>query len=121
MHLLQAQDASPLDADEAIDLGQSPGDIIVLSAADTELSALARGAEALPDDGVRLRIANLGMLKHPYSVDLYIENVCADAKLIVVRALGGHSYWQYLIEQVMCAYTYMYMYVYIYMSCNIYI
>ena len=100
MHLLQAQDASPLDADEAIDLGQSPGDIIVLSAADTELSALARGAEALPDDGVRLRIANLGMLKHPYSVDLYIENVCADAKLIVVRALGGHSYWQYLIEQV---------------------
>ena len=103
MHLLQAQDSSPLDADEAIDLGQSPGDVVVLSAADTELSALALASQSLDDDGMRLRIANLGMLKHPYSVDLYVEAVLADAKLVVVRALGGQSYWQYLIEQVVLA------------------
>ena len=47
MHLLQAQDSSPLDADEAIDLGQSPGDVVVLSAADTELSALALASQSL--------------------------------------------------------------------------
>ena len=103
MHLLQAQDSSPLDADEAIDLGQSPGDVVVLSAADTELSALALASQSLDDDGMRLRITNLGMLKHPYSVDLYVEAVLADAKLVVVRALGGQSYWQYLIEQVVLA------------------
>lgn len=89
MHLLQAQDSSPLDADEAIDLGQSPGDVVVLSAADTELSALALASQSLENDGTRLRIANLGMLKHPYSVDLYVEAVLADAKLVIVRALGA--------------------------------
>ena len=103
MHLLQAQDSSPLDADEAIDLGQSPGDVVVLSAADTELSALALASQSLDDDDTKLRIANLGMLKHPYSVDLYVEAVLTDAKLVVVRALGGQSYWQYLIEQVVLA------------------
>ena len=41
MHLLQAQPGAIADGSEAVDLGQSPGDIVVLSAADTELAALA--------------------------------------------------------------------------------
>ena len=41
MHLLAAQPGAVSDGSEAVDLGQSPGDIVVLSAADTELACLA--------------------------------------------------------------------------------
>ena len=41
MHLLAAQPGGIADGSEPVDLGQSPGDIVVLSAADTELANLA--------------------------------------------------------------------------------
>ena len=41
MHLLAAQPGLVDDGTEALDLGQTPADIVVLSAADTELAALA--------------------------------------------------------------------------------
>ena len=41
MHLLAATPGVVSDGSEAVDLGQTPGDIVVLSAADTELAALA--------------------------------------------------------------------------------
>jgi cobaltochelatase CobN len=41
MHLLVAQKGSLSDGDEAVDLGQSPGDVLFLSAADTELASIA--------------------------------------------------------------------------------
>ena len=34
------------------------------------------------------------------SVDLYVENVIRYAKLVVVRLLGGASYWSYGVEQI---------------------
>ena len=47
MHLLLAQKGSISDGDEAIDLGQTPGDVLFLSAADTELAAIAAAARHL--------------------------------------------------------------------------
>ena len=41
MHLLAAQPGQIVDGSEAVDLGQSPGEIVFISAADTELAALA--------------------------------------------------------------------------------
>ena len=38
-------------------------------------------------------------LAHPYSVDLYVEKVLAHAKLVVVRLLGGASYWRYGLDE----------------------
>ncbi len=38
MHLLAATPGSITDGSEAVDLGQTPGDVVLLSAADTELS-----------------------------------------------------------------------------------
>jgi cobaltochelatase CobN len=46
-----------------------------------------------------VRLANLGKLSHPLSVDLYIEKTVAGAKLVVVRAMGGVGYWPYGLEQ----------------------
>jgi cobaltochelatase CobN len=97
MHLLLAQQGSIVDGDEAIDLGQTPGDILFLSAADTELSALA-SALSRREASTRWRLASLIALKHPMSVDTYIERTARHAKLIVVRALGGASYFHYVLE-----------------------
>ena len=73
MHLLATSIATLDEAEAAVDLAQSPADIVVLSFADSDLSALAaawqRDAEMLPG----LRLASLKKLKHPMSVDLYVE------------------------------------------------
>src|SRR3546814_2633426 len=42
-------------------------------------------------------------LGHNMSVDLYVEQVVAAAKLVVVRLLGGESYWPYGVEQLHAA------------------
>jgi cobaltochelatase CobN len=101
MHLLAATPGSVTDGSEAVDLGQSPGDIILLSAADTELSCLADAKASLP--GFQLRLANLLHLGHPASVDLYVDTVVRHARLVVVRLLGGRGYWPYGVEQIAAA------------------
>ncbi|EJJ30690.1 cobaltochelatase subunit CobN [Rhizobium sp. CF142] len=97
MHLLLAQQGTISDGDEAIDLGQSPGDILFLSAADTELAAIA-AAHSGGASGHTLRLASLMSLKHPMSVDTYVQRTARHAKLIIVRALGGASYFHYALE-----------------------
>lgn len=97
MHLLLAQKGTIADGDEAIDLGQTPGEILFLSAADTELSAVASALRGR-DSGPAWRLASLMTLKHPMSVDTYVERTARHAKLIVVRALGGASYFHYVLE-----------------------
>ncbi|MFO1039145.1 MAG: cobaltochelatase subunit CobN [Geminicoccaceae bacterium] len=99
MHLLSAELAPLADAETAVDLGQTPGDILVLSAADSELACLAAARARLPAEFPSLRLANLLRLGHPMSVDLHVEKVAAHAKLIAVRLLGGRSYWPYGVDQ----------------------
>ena len=100
MHLLAAQPGAIQDGSEAVDLGQTPGDVVVLSAADTELAMLADARAGLPADGFpTLRLANLMQLGHNMSVDLYCEEIVAKARLVVVRLLGGRGYWPYGVEQ----------------------
>ena len=101
MHLLRIEQSGDLYQDgEAVDLGQAPGRVVVLSAADTEISLLAAAAESSGRDEDALRLANYLSLNHPYSVDLYIENTLRHARAIVVRLLGGASYWSYGVEQI---------------------
>jgi cobaltochelatase CobN len=98
MHLLATTSGVLDGAAEAVDLNQSPGEIVILSAADSELASLARAADHLGEDD--LRLANLLQLQHNMSVDLYVEKTLAHAKLIVLRLLGGASYWRYGLDQV---------------------
>ena len=99
MHILQAQTRRIDDGEEAVDLGQSPGDIVVLTAADTEISGFSYAAQALEEGFPSLRVASLLALSHPYSVDLYLENTLSQAKLVVVRLLGGRNYWAYGLDR----------------------
>ncbi|MGB7336330.1 MAG: cobaltochelatase subunit CobN, partial [Salaquimonas sp.] len=98
MHLLLAQKGSINESDEAIDLGQTPGDIVFLSAADTELASLAEAHKLLGDAAPSLRLANFMQLSHPMSVDVYANEIVANAKIVVVRLLGGKAYWDYGVE-----------------------
>jgi cobaltochelatase CobN len=97
MHLLPA-DTRSLDASEAaVDLGQPPGPIVFASLTDSDLALAA--ASGLED----LRLAPLQKLRHPMSVDLYVENTARHARTIVVRLLGGMDYWRYGVEELASA------------------
>ncbi|WP_330084470.1 cobaltochelatase subunit CobN [Methylocystis iwaonis] len=98
MHLLPRDLHSLDDAGAATDLGQTPADVVFLSFSDSELRLLAR-LHARDERLASLRCAPLAQLKHPYSVDLYLDTVARHAKVIVVRLLGGKDYWAYGVEQ----------------------
>jgi cobaltochelatase CobN len=98
MHLTPRDLHNLDDAGAATDLGQTPADIVFLSFSDSELRLLAR-LHAQDANLPSLRCAPLSQLKHPYSVDLYLDMVARHAKLIVVRLLGGKEYWPYGVEQ----------------------
>lgn len=103
MHLLAARPGLIADGSEAIDLGQTSGELVLLSAADTELAAFAAANAGLPSIQLgahpALRLANLKQLGHNLSVDLYVEKIVRRAKLVVVRLLGGVAYWPYGVER----------------------
>ena len=102
MHLLAAEPGAIADGSAAVDLGQTPGDIVVLSAADSEISCLAAAQRRLIEGGPdrpSLRLASLLRLGHHYSVDRHVETVLGRAKLVVVRLLGGSAYWRYGVER----------------------
>ena len=100
MHLLAATPGVITDGSEAIDLGQDPADVVVLTAADTEIACLSAARARLGDAAPSLRLANLTRLGHHYSVDLYADAVLSHARLIVVRLLGGRAYWPYGMEHI---------------------
>src|SRR3990167_6646286 len=102
MHLLLTQ-AGLVGDGGAVDLAQTPGDIVVLSAAASDLALLARARARLGEDFPSLRLANLMQLSHNLSVDLYVESIIKNARLVVVRLLGGVGYWTYGIEQIHAA------------------
>lgn len=103
MHLLATSGADLDDLEQAVDLAQSPADVVVLSFSDSDLSALAEAWKADADNLPSLRLASLKRLKHPMSVDLYIDRVVTSARVVVVRCLGGLDYWRYGLERVAAA------------------
>ncbi len=100
MHLLATEVTSLDEADQAVDLAQSPADVVVLSFSDSDLSALAAAWQREADTLPSLRLASLKRLRHPMSADLYVDNVVARAKAVIVRCLGGLDYWRYGLERI---------------------
>ena len=102
MHLPRVEEGGALyDSGEAVDLDQPPGDIIVLTSADTEVSLLSAAAVRFAEDSgaPSIRIANYLSLSHPFSVDQYLASTVTGAWLVVVRLLGGTGYWSYGVQQ----------------------
>jgi cobaltochelatase CobN len=95
MHVVFRESHGLEETATAVDLGQDPADLVVLSFSDSDLAAFAagwrRGRASLPS----LRLANLAALRHPLSVDTYIERTLSRTRGILVRLIGGESYWPY--------------------------
>jgi cobaltochelatase CobN len=100
MHLLVRETLALDEAETAIDLGQSRGDLVLLSFSDSDLGSAAAAWAGSKSTLPSLRLANLAKLRHPMSVDLYVEQVIAGARCVIVRLLGGLDYWRYGAEEV---------------------
>src|SRR5512144_1067391 len=100
MHLLVRETRGLDEAEDATDLGQSRADLVFLSFSDSDLGALAASWSAQGEDAPSLRLANLSRLRHPMSVDLYVEQVIGRARCVVIRLLGGLDYWRYGAEEI---------------------
>ncbi|MEP5245440.1 MAG: cobaltochelatase subunit CobN, partial [Alphaproteobacteria bacterium] len=103
MHVVFRESHGLEETETPTDLGQTPADLVVLSFSDSDLGAFAEGwrrgggpAGGLPT----VRLANLGALKHPLSVDTYVEQTLEGAKGILIRLIGGVPYWAYGLQQV---------------------
>src|SRR3954452_13643361 len=99
MHLLTTSSTSLDDIVEPVDLRQTAGDIVILSFADSDLAGLAAAWTLQRDKLPSVRLVQLRDLRHPMSVDLWIDRVAADAKVIVVRLLGGLAWWRYGVDR----------------------
>ncbi len=99
MHLLATTSSSLDEIVRPVDLRQPPGDVVILSFADSDLSGLAAAFAAERDVLPSVRLAHLRDLRHPMSVDLWIDSVAQHSKVIVVRLLGGPDWWRYGIDR----------------------
>jgi cobaltochelatase CobN len=99
LHLLVRETQTLDEQESAVDLGQSPAELVFLSFSDSDLGALSTAWRAMPEPRPALRLASLAQLRHPMSVDLYVDQVVSGAKCVVVRLLGGLDYWRYGAEE----------------------
>lgn len=81
-------------------IDQTPAPIVILTAADTDIQVLARAWEHLPAGFPEIRVVNLLALQQQLTIDTYAEAVLEKAQVIVIRLLGGVSYWPYGLEVV---------------------
>jgi len=103
MHVIFRESHGLDETDTPTDLGQSPAELVVLSLSDSDLGAFAAGwyrgggpEGRLPS----LRLANIAALKHPLSVDTYLDATLSQASGILIRLIGGVPYWSYGLQQI---------------------
>ncbi|MGQ7288336.1 cobaltochelatase subunit CobN [Vreelandella venusta] len=101
MHLFAAKPGGFVDDEGIIDLQQSPAEVVILSAADSNLSALAQAVDRLGEAYPSVRLANWMNLVKPAAYDLYEDRVLENAQLVIVSLLGGKAYWQYGHERLL--------------------
>ena len=103
MHLIVREQATLDETAQAEDLNLAPADVVVLSFSDSDLNALAAAWNTWPTEHLAsrpsLRLANLQRMKHPLSVDMFMEKTISGSKAVLARLLGGIEYWRYGLEE----------------------
>ncbi|MEY2857398.1 MAG: cobaltochelatase, partial [Cyanobacteriota bacterium] len=79
---------------------QSPAPIVFLTYADTDIQTLAAAQAILDNSFPHLRVANLLNLQQQLSIDVYLETVVSQAQIVILRLLGGNTYWSYGFERI---------------------
>ncbi|MDX1977540.1 MAG: cobaltochelatase subunit CobN [Pseudanabaenaceae cyanobacterium bins.68] len=101
MHRIAAIAGEWQPGDERITfVDQQPGEIVIITAADTDILTLSQVAPSLDSSFPSLRVVNLLQLQLQIVIDTYAEEVLAHAKVIILRLIGGQSYWSYGLEVV---------------------
>lgn len=100
MHVVFRESHGLDETDTPYDPGQTPADLVVLSFSDSDLGAFAAGWHRAAGGLPSLRLCNLVALRHPVSVDTYVENTLSGAKGILIRLIGGEAYWPYGLASV---------------------
>ncbi|MFV0367225.1 MAG: cobaltochelatase subunit CobN [Hyphomicrobiaceae bacterium] len=95
MHVVFRERHGLEETDAPFDVGQDPADMVVLSYSDSDLGAFAAGWRRAAGSLPSLRLANIVALRHPVSIDTYIEKTLYGAKAILIRLIGGEPYWPY--------------------------
>ena len=73
MHVVFREAQGLEETEIPMDLRQTPADLVVLSFSDSDLGAFSEGWKKEREGLPSLRLANLVALKHPLSVDTYID------------------------------------------------
>ncbi len=95
MHLLSTSSTSLDDIAEPVDLRQTPGDIAILSFADSDLAGLAAAWEAERDALPSVRLVQLRDLRQ-FDVGRSVDRSgCASCQGDCGRLLGGLDWWRY--------------------------
>ncbi|KGJ05389.1 cobaltochelatase CobN subunit [Paracoccus halophilus] len=95
MHVVFRESKGLEETEVPTDPGQSPADLVVLSYSDSDLGAFAAGWHRANGGLPALRLCNISALRHPVSVDNYIETTLSGARAVLVRLIGGEAYWPY--------------------------
>lgn len=91
-----------VDPPEDVVLVEQPAaDVLFLSSAATDLSTLAAYLASAGGEHWRNQIRGLSLdcLSHPAQLDHYLTSTANQAKLVLVRLLGGRGHWSYGLEQ----------------------
>ncbi|SEL37999.1 cobaltochelatase CobN subunit [Roseovarius nanhaiticus] len=103
MHVVFRESHGLEETETPMDLVQDAADLVVLSLSDSDLGAFAEGWHQGGGPEGRLptlRLANIVALKHPLSVDTYVEQTLSGAKGILIRLIGGVPYWPYGLQSI---------------------
>ena len=100
MHRISATPGGLNQSEGLFFLAQTPAPFVLITAADTDIQTLAAVVPKLPTHFPEIRVANLLQLQQQISIDDYSEQVLESAQVIVLRLIGGSSYWSYGLEVV---------------------
>jgi cobaltochelatase CobN len=81
-------------------IAQDPADILLLTAADTELMTWSAVVAQLPRGFPCVRALNLDRLRDSRVFDAYLDDVVQESRVLIIRLLGGLGYWREQLEQI---------------------
>jgi cobaltochelatase CobN len=100
MHRTATISSESASTENTIFVEQTPAPIVIITSADTDLQALAQVWTQMPAGFPEVRALNILAVQQQVVIDTYAEEVLAQAKVIVIRLLGGVGYWSYGLEVV---------------------
>ncbi len=104
MHLISTIPGGWNPNDEGVFyIDQSPGDIVFLSSADSDLFMMNNAYKLIHNsvgNAPSFRFANLSYFKQELTIDTYVDEVISSAKIVVLKLLGGKAYYNYLCEAI---------------------